>query len=389
MAVLRCPEHFFAITAVIAKELCCVGWLACLGKMKNREPSGSDMGGLLADLLKARADGTFRPTAWRPMSGPGGRFSRGPRPQSLDPRALSFPTAPEAYRFLGEGKNAASLKQIRAALSFAYKHWDVKNPFAKIDPPLQKEPQIRYLLLADIRRLLDYLKARQQGYGSALAFHLANALFQTACRFDELIQLTWGDCQAVGKEIVALRIKGKGSVFHDVPVTGALSAALLEWKDIQESFKARRIRWPRRDRLCGVGVCVCGIFGGAVFQPGVQFAAARRLQSARGGGDHRPRVAPHPRPRSSLTTWERICGKSRSSSATRISAPRCAIPTSAMNRPGKRRRRSARLWSEKAAAGPDGKKASVRRLNLATERPSEVHEPDNFILLAIELTTRK
>jgi hypothetical protein len=88
----------------------------------------------------------------------------------------------EAYRFLGNGKNAASLKQIRAALSFAYRHWDLKNPFAKIEPPLHKEPQIRYLLLADIRRLLDYLKARQQGYGSALAFHLANALFQIGCR---------------------------------------------------------------------------------------------------------------------------------------------------------------------------------------------------------------
>ena len=115
----------------------------------------------------------------------------------------------EAYRFLGDGKNAASLKQIRAALSFAYKHWDLKNPFAKIEPPLHKEPQIRYLLLSDIRRLLDYLKTRQNGYGSALAFHLANALFQTACRFEELIQLTWSDCQRVGEEIVALRIKGK------------------------------------------------------------------------------------------------------------------------------------------------------------------------------------
>ena len=97
---------------------------------------------------------------------------------------------------------------MRAALSFAYKHWDVKNPFAKIDPPLHKEPQIRYLLQADIRRLLDYLKTRQQGYGSALALHLTNALFQTACRFDELIQLKSSDCQTVGKEIVALRIKG-------------------------------------------------------------------------------------------------------------------------------------------------------------------------------------
>ena len=76
-------------------------------------------------------------------------------------------------------------------------------------PPLHKEPQIRYLLLSEIRRLLDYLKSRRQGYGSALAFHLTNALFQTACRFEELIQLTWSDCQRVGEEIVALRIKGR------------------------------------------------------------------------------------------------------------------------------------------------------------------------------------
>jgi hypothetical protein len=107
----------------------------------------------------------------------------------------------EAYRFVGEGKNAASLKQIRAVLSFAYKHWDLKNPFAKIEPPLHKEPQIRYLLLSDIRRLLAYLKVRQQGYGSALAFHLANALFQTACRFDELIRLTWIDWRLLRQAI--------------------------------------------------------------------------------------------------------------------------------------------------------------------------------------------
>jgi integrase len=56
------------------------------------------------------------------------------------------------------------------------------------------------------------LKERQHGYGSALAFHLAKALLQTACRIDELILLTWSDCQRAGQEIVALRIKGKGSV---------------------------------------------------------------------------------------------------------------------------------------------------------------------------------
>jgi integrase len=122
----------------------------------------------------------------------------------------------------------SSLLRIRSRLSTSLSqpcstHWDLKNPFTKFEPPLHKEPQIHYLLLPDIRRLLDYLKVRQQGYGSALAFHLTNALFQTACRFEELIQLTWSDCQRVGEEIVALRIKGKGSVFQDVPVPGRLS----------------------------------------------------------------------------------------------------------------------------------------------------------------------
>ena len=70
---------------------------------------------------------------------------------------------------------------------------------------------MRYLLLADVRRLLDYLKARRQGYGSALVFHLANTLFQTACRFDELIQFAWAYRQAVGKQIVAFRIKARGT----------------------------------------------------------------------------------------------------------------------------------------------------------------------------------
>ena len=120
-----------------------------------------------------------------------------------------------------------------------------EEPVCQDRAPLQKEPQVRYLLLADIRRLLAYLKSRQKGCGSALAFHLANALFQTACRFDELIQLSCADCQRVGEEIVALRIKAKGSVFQDVPVPERLSAALIEWKALQENFKGRRILCPR------------------------------------------------------------------------------------------------------------------------------------------------
>jgi site-specific recombinase XerD len=228
--------------AVMQNRCGCVGWL---GAWENDElkPSGSDSSELLADLLEGACGRNLSENSVMAYERTWRTFLAWAAAASMDPRALSFPTTPEAYRFLGEGKNAANLKQIRAALSFAYKHWDVKNPFATIAPPIHKEPQISYLLLADIRRLLDYLKARQQGYGSSLAFHLANALFQTACRFDELIQLTWADCQAVGTEIVALR-KGNKSVFHDVPVSQRLSAALFEWKDIQEGFKSRRIMAP-------------------------------------------------------------------------------------------------------------------------------------------------
>ena len=204
--------------------------------------------------------------------------------------AISIPFS-YALEPIGSGrKNAASLKQIRAALSFAYKHWDLMNPFAKIEPPLHNEPQIRYLLLSDIRRLLDYLKARQQGYGSALAFHLANALFQTACRFDELIQLTWADCQRVGEEIVALRIKGRGSVFQDVPVPARLSAALLEWKAIQEDFKGRRILFPGGIDFAASQFVFAG-YSGAPFSNRAFNLRLRAACRARGGGDHRARVA--------------------------------------------------------------------------------------------------
>jgi hypothetical protein len=107
------------------------------GKNDEQKPSGSDIGGLLADLLEGARWRNLSATALPPER-TWTKFLAWAAAASLDPRALSFPTAPEAYRFLGEGKNAATLKQCRAALSFAYRHWNLINPFAKIDPPIQK-----------------------------------------------------------------------------------------------------------------------------------------------------------------------------------------------------------------------------------------------------------
>jgi hypothetical protein len=121
--------------------------------VENEEagPTGSDSGGLRADLLESARRRNLSANSLTAYERTWRAFLAWAAASSFDPRCLPFPAALEAYRFLGEGKNAASLKQIRAALSFAYKHWDLKNPFAKIEPPLHKEPQIRYLLLSDIR----------------------------------------------------------------------------------------------------------------------------------------------------------------------------------------------------------------------------------------------
>ena len=65
----------------------------------------------------------------------------------------------------------------------------------------------------------------------------------------------------MGEEIVALRIKGKGSVFQDVPVTGALSRSFKEWKDIQEGFKGRRILFPGGINFAGSQFVFAGYSG--------------------------------------------------------------------------------------------------------------------------------
>jgi hypothetical protein len=70
---------------------------------------------------------------------------------------------------------------------------DLQAVGRKIEPPLHKEPQIRYLLLAGIRRLLDYFKARQQSYVPPLrSIWLTPSSRRLPVRFDDLIQLSKG-----------------------------------------------------------------------------------------------------------------------------------------------------------------------------------------------------
>jgi hypothetical protein len=144
-----------------------------LGQNEEAVPSGSDVGGRLIDLVEGARRRNLASNSLAAYEVLGRRFSHGRQLLVWDPRSLSVLTVPEADRFLGAGKNAASLKRIRAAPSFAYKHCDLKNPSARIEPPLQKEPKDP--ISPGHPGLVDYLKALQRGYGSALAFQLASA----------------------------------------------------------------------------------------------------------------------------------------------------------------------------------------------------------------------
>jgi hypothetical protein len=85
------------------------------GENEEPKPSGSDIGGLLADLLEGARRRNLSSNSLAAYERTWRAFLAWAAAAGLDPRVLSFPTAPEAYRFLGEGKSAASLKQIRAA----------------------------------------------------------------------------------------------------------------------------------------------------------------------------------------------------------------------------------------------------------------------------------
>ena len=109
-----------------------------LGKIRKIDPLGADSGRLLADLLEGARRRNLSANSLAAYERTWREFLAWAAAASFDPRSLWFPAALECLSVPGE-KNAASLKQIRAALSFAYKHWDLKNPFAKIEPPLHKE----------------------------------------------------------------------------------------------------------------------------------------------------------------------------------------------------------------------------------------------------------
>ena len=101
-------------------------------------------------------------------------------------------------------------------------------------------------------RLLDFLGQQQATYGESLTYHLAAALFYTCSRYSEIAHLRWNDCLLDGSgRIVALRIKGKGSVHSTLPVNAVLSLNVLgEWRTIQEQHRGMKVFAARGLKFC-------------------------------------------------------------------------------------------------------------------------------------------
>ena len=163
------------------------------------------------------------------------------------------------------GRTAASSQvQARAALAFAYEHWDVPNPFTRIKPPRSAPPPPADFLQAhDLARLLGHLGDRQATYGESLAFHLANTLFFTGARFSEIANLRWNDCllDPVGRP-VALRVRGKGGGHYNLPVTGTLGELLMQWRTIQDQHRGMKVFAARGLKFCRSEYVFAGPGGG-------------------------------------------------------------------------------------------------------------------------------
>ena len=194
--------------------------------------------------------------AWRRLLAWGGAAN-------LDPVTLTQENAARFYREMVAtvGRTAASSQvQARAAMAFAYEQWDRPNPFAKIKPPKSGgPPPVGYLQAHDLARLLDSLHQHQATYGESLTYHLAAALFYTCSRYSEIAHLRWNDCLLDGSgRIVALRIKGKGSVHFTLPVNAVLAGLLSDWRTIQEQHRSMKIFAARGLKFCRSEYVFCG-----------------------------------------------------------------------------------------------------------------------------------
>jgi len=165
--------------------------------------------------------------------------------EGLDPAALPTARATALYAEWTRRKGPSHHRQTKAALSFLYRVLDAKNPFAGcLAPPFRPETvEIKHLESGNVAAVLLHLQEQRHDYYGHLSFHLAEALFYSACRYHEWAHLPVDRLVRNGAGIpVAVRIKGKGGGFVDMPLLERLGLSLAEWLRFREAFKGHQLR---------------------------------------------------------------------------------------------------------------------------------------------------
>ena len=182
--------------------------------------------------------------------------------------ALSF------YETLTRDKSPSLHLQVKSALVLLYKVLDAPNPFLDCASPKFRVDtmEIRYHSSSQLARLLLVLRSKEDYYGK-LTFHLAEALFFTACRYHEWAELTVDRLVGSGDQVA--RIKVKGGAFRDLPVSGRLGDSIKEWLEFLSAIRGVRLR--------GGGIDFAGsmlIFPGRNGKPFCNQAFNKRLANA-------------------------------------------------------------------------------------------------------------
>jgi site-specific recombinase XerD len=162
----------------------------------------------------------------------------------LDVAAIPNDRAELFYSELTNGRSASHHQQTKAALAFFYRVINATNPFAQcVSPKFSiNRVEIQYLTATQIGLLFKALNASCTDYFGHLSFHLATALFYTACRFHEWATLERDRLVYNGRgEIEAVRLKTKGARFRDLPVAKPLASSLREWFAFLEAVKGLRL----------------------------------------------------------------------------------------------------------------------------------------------------
>lgn len=207
------------------------------------------------------------------------------RAEGLELATLPADRAGKCYAELTAARSASHHLQVRSALAFLYDVLGVSNPFEDCPAPKfdAERIELRYLTAPQVAQLLLTLREARHDYFGQLAFHLANALFFTACRFHEWALLGADRLVRSGARegvFSAVRLQVKGGSFRDLPIAPALNHSLQEWFRFLDGIRGVRLR-SGGVAFAGSPLVFPGRDGGPIANQAFNARLARACRSAR------------------------------------------------------------------------------------------------------------